>query len=99
MNNHVCTIGAVLKSELPDWGDKYKEYLAARVMNAFFIEPLYGDDVGLEIRQSNLKKAPGPDCIGGKLMNWCPDIISNNLTKIYNRAAQTVVYSHDMKLA
>ena len=99
INNHFCTIGEVLKSDLPDWGDRYKEYLPARVMNSFFIEPICNDDVGLEIRHLNPKKAPGPDCIGGKLIQLCPDIFSNNLTKIYNRAIQTGVYPHDMKLA
>ena len=99
MNNHFCTIGEVLKSELPDWGGRYKEYLPTRAMNSFFIEPICNDDVELEIRHLNPKKAPGPDCIGGKLIQLCPDIFSNNLTKIYNRAIQTGVYPHAMKLA
>ena len=99
MNNHFCTIGEVLKSELPDWGSRYKEYLPARVINSFFIEPICNDDVGLEIRHLNPKKAPGPGCIGGKLIQFCPDIFSNNLTKIYNVAIQTDVYPHAMKLA
>ena len=67
-------MGEVLKSELPDWGGRYKEYLPARVMNSFFIEPICNDDVGLEIRHLNPKKAPGPDCIGGKPIQLCPDI-------------------------
>ena len=37
-------------------------------------------------------------CIGGKLMQLWPDIFSDNLTKIYNRAIQTGVYPHAMKL-
>ena len=37
-------------------------------------------------------------CIGGKLMQLWPDIFSDNLTKIYNRAIQTGVYAHAMKL-
>ena len=82
MNNHFCTIGEVLTSELPDWGGRYKEFLPARVMNLFFIEPICNNDVGLEIRHLNPKKAPGPDCIGGKLIQLCPDIFSNILTKI-----------------
>ena len=68
-------------------------------MNSFFIEPICHDDVGLEIKHLNPKKAPGPDCIGGKLIQLCPDIFSSNLTKIYNRAIQTGVYPHGMKLA
>ena len=99
VNNHFCTIGEVLKSELPDWGGRYKEYLPARVMNSFLIEPICNDDVGLEIRHLNPKKTPGPDCIGGKLIQLCPDIFSNNLTKNYNRAIQTGVHPHAMKLA
>ena len=81
MNNYFCTTGEVLKSELPEWGGRCEEYLSARVMNSFFIEPIYNDDVGLEIRHLNPKKAPGPDCIGGKLIQLCPDIFANNLTK------------------
>ena len=99
MKNHFCTIREVLKSELPDWGGRYKEFLPARVMNSFFIESICNDDIGLEIRHLNLKKAPGPDCIGGKLIQLCPDIFSNDLTKNYNRAIQTGVYPHAMKLA
>ena len=99
MNNHFCTIGEVLKSEWPDWAGRYEEYLPARMMNSFFIEPICNDDVGLEIRHLNAKKAPGPDCIGGKLIQLCPDIFSNNLTKNYNRAISTGVYPHATKLA
>ena len=80
MNNHFCTIGGVLKSELPDWG-RYKEYLPTRVMNSFFIEPICNDDVGLEIRPLNPKIAPGPDCIDGKLIQLRSDICSNNSKK------------------
>ena len=67
-------------------------------MNAFFIEPICNDYVGLEIRHLDPKKAPGPDCIGGKLIQLCPAIFSNNLTKISNWAIQTGVYPHAMKL-
>ena len=69
-------------------------------MSSFFIEPMIcNDGVGFEIRHLNPKKAPSPDCIGGKLIPFCPDIFCNNLTKIYNLSIQTDVYPHDMKLA
>ena len=99
MNSHFCTTGEVFKSELPDWGGRYKEYLSARVINSFFIEPICKDDVGLQIRHLNPKKSPGPDCIGGKLIQLCPAIFSNNQTKLYNRAIQTGVYPYTVKLA
>ena len=44
-------------------------------------------------------KEQGPDCIGGKLIQLCPDIFSNDLTKNCNRAIQTGVYPHAMTLA
>ena len=99
MNNHFCTNGEVLKAELPAWAHRYQEYLPKRVMNSFFNEPICNNDGGLEIRRLNPKKAPVPDCIGGKLIQLCPDIISKNLTKIYNWAIRTGVYPHEMKLA
>ena len=99
MNNHFCTIGEVLKAELLAWAHRYQEYLPQRLMNSFFIESICNDDVGLEIRHLNPKKATGPDCIGGKLLQLCPDIFSNDFTKNCNRAIQTGVYPHDMKPA
>ena len=78
MNNHFSTFGEV-------WSLNYRQELPARVMNTFFIEPICNNDIGLEITHPNPKKAPGPDCIGGKLIQLCPDIFSNDLTKIYNR--------------
>ena len=78
MNYHFCTIGEVLKAELLAWGHIYQEYLPERVMNSFFNELIINDDVGLGIKHLNPKKAPGPDCIGGKLIQLCPDIFSNN---------------------
>ena len=75
------------------------EYLPTRDVNSFFIEPICNDDVGLEIIHLNPKKAPGPDSIGGKLIQLRPDIFSNNLTKNYNRAIQTGVNPRAMKLA
>ena len=51
------------------------------------------------MRLLNPKKATGPDYICGKLIQLCPDIFSNDLTKIYNRAIQTGIYPHDMKHA
>ena len=73
MNNHISTLGEVLKFELPGLGGRYKEYLLARVKNSFIIEPIYNDDVALEIRHPKPKKAPGPDYFSGKLIKLCPD--------------------------
>ena len=94
MNNNFCTIREVLKAELPTCGHRYQEYLPERVMNSFFIEPICNHDVGPEITHLNPKKAREPGCICRKLIHLCPDIFSNNLTKNYNRAIQTGVYSH-----
>ena len=84
-NNNFCTIGEVLKGELPAWYRRYEEYLPERVMDLFLIEPICNDNVGLEIRHLNPKKTSGPDCIGGKLIQLCPGIFSSNLTKLYDQ--------------
>ena len=60
MNNHFCTIGEVLKSKLPTWGDRCKEYLPTRVMYSFFTELIYSEDGGLAIRHLNPKNHQVP---------------------------------------
>ena len=61
-------------------------------MNSFLIELICNYDVGLEIKHLNPKKAPGPDCVGGKLIQLCLDIFSYNLTKIIGQFKQ--VFTH-----
>ncbi len=52
-----------------------------------------------EINKLNPRKSPGPDGIGAKLIQLCPDIFADNLSIIYNKSIQEGVYPVDMKIA
>ena len=97
-NNHFCIIGEVLKPELPDWGDRYKECLPTRMMNSFFIEPVCNDDVELEIDTRIQRKQ---QVLTALLVNYSCVLIffSNKLTKIYKQAIQSGAYPHAMEFA
>ena len=52
-----------------------------------------------EIKKLNPKKAPGPDHIGNKILQICPEIFSYNLTVIYNHYIELGEYPSALKLA
>ena len=48
---------------------------------------------------SQLKKAHGHDSIGAKVIKLCPEIFSDNLCRIFNRAIEKKIYPNDLKIA
>ena len=44
-------------------------------------------------------KAPGHDSIGTKVIQLCPEIFAENLSKIFNNAILRGVYPDAMKIA
>ena len=92
MNSHFCDIGTDLQSQLPDCGSQNKNYLPERVSTSFFLLPVCGQDVLDEIKRLNPKKSSGPDTIGGKVIQLCPDIFAYNLTKIFNNSIEIGEY-------
>ena len=46
-----------------------------------------------------LMKAPGHDSIGTKIIDLCPDIFAENLSKIFNNAVSQGLYTDFMKIS
>ena len=99
MNTHFCDIGIRLQSELPDYENRFLEYLPPRSSDSFYLAPTCKDDVLCEIKKMKPMKAPGHDSIGTKIIHLCPDIFAENLSKIFNNAILQGVYPDAMKIA
>ena len=55
-------------------------------------------DILNEIKCLNSRKALGHDSIGGKIIKLCPEIFSDNLCGIFNRAIEMRIYPSDLKI-
>ena len=99
MNTNFCDIGVRLQSELPDYGNRFLEYLPPRTSISFYLAPTCKEDVLCEIKKMKPMKAPGHDSIGTEIINLCPDIFAANLSKIFNNTVLQGVYPAAMKIA
>ena len=99
MNRHFCDIGVRLQSELPNYGNRFLEYLPTRISDSFYLAPTCKDDILLEIKEMKPMKAPGHDSIGTKVIHLCPEIFAENLSKIFNNAILRGVYQDTLKMA
>ena len=94
-----CNIGKQLQSGIPNYGDDYKRYLPQTIDKTFFLTPVHYDELIKEIKSLNPKKSIGPGNISAKIINLCPNIFAENLTKIFNRAIEKCEYPVQMKMA
>ena len=60
---------------------------------------MHHDELIKEIKSLNPKRSSGPDNISAKIINLCPNIFAENLTKIVNRAIEKCKYPVQMKMA
>ena len=99
MNMHFCDIGRKLQSQLENCTLNFKDFMAAKNENSFFLTPISKEDILLEIKNLKQNKTPGHDMIGTKIIKLCPEIFANILEKNYNRALEMGIYPDDIKIA
>ena len=78
--------GEKLQSDVSDWSKRYQKFMATKIINSFYLEPVCEDDSQLEIRWFHQKKSPDPDSIGSKMIQLCPEIFADNLRRIFSHA-------------
>ena len=71
---------------MPNCGKDYIRYLPDRINNTFFLTPTDKEELKKEIKKLNPRKSFGSDNIGARLIQLCPDMFADNLTKIFNNA-------------
>ena len=97
MNTHFCDIGVRLQSELPDYGNRFLEYLPPRTSGSFYLVRTCKDGLLCESKKIKPMKAPGHDSIGTRIIHFCPVIFAENLYNIFNNAILQGVYPDAMK--
>ena len=99
MNTYFCKIGSHLQQLMPNCGTEYSRYFPNRVNNASFFTPVNENELLKEIKRLNPRKLSGADNIGARLVQLCPTVFAENLTKIYNNAMAKGEYPAQLKMA
>ena len=99
MNTYFCKIGSHLQQLMPHCGTEYNRYFRNRVNNTFFLTPVNENELLKEIKRLNPRKSSGADNIGARLVQLCPTVFAENLTKIYNNAMANGEYPVQLKIA
>ena len=64
MNMHFCDVGRKLQSQLENCTLNFKDFMAAKIKNSFFLTPISKENILLEIKNLKQNKVPGHDMIG-----------------------------------
>ena len=77
-----------LQEGMPDCGRQFLNYLPGPIDSTFFLRPIDEEELIIEIKRLNPRKACGPYNIGAKVIQLCPRIFANNLTRIFNNSIE-----------
>ena len=99
LNEYFCNIGNELQAKFTNTDGQYLTYLPDETMQNFFLQPISASQVKCEILKLNSKKSPGDDNIGTTIIQLCPDVFSQNLSKLYNDSISKDEYPQQMKIA
>ena len=98
-NEYFCNVGRKLGDKIPNRNMDFAHYLPQPIENSFYLSPVCKQDVLKEIKRLNPRKSAGPDNIGNKILQLCPDIFSQNLTVIFNHYIDKGEYPQALKIA
>ena len=99
LNEYFGNIGNELQAKFSNTDDQYLTYLPDEIMQNFFLQPITASQVKCEILKLNSKKSSGDDNIGAKIIQLCPYVFPQNLSKIYNDSISKGEYPQQMKIA
>ena len=99
MNEYFCGVGKKLQTKMPDCGGEFLTYLPEQISETFFLSPVVQEELVIEIKKLNPRKSCGPDDIGAKIIQLCPTIFTDNLSKIYNHSIEICDYPSELKIA
>ena len=99
LNEYFCYIGNELQAKFSNTDDQFLTYLPDEMMQNFFLQPITASQVKCEILKLNSKKSPGDDIIWAKIIQLCPNVFSQNVSKIYNDSISKGEYPQQMEIA
>ena len=99
INTYSCKIGSHLQQLMPNLGTEYNRYLPNRVNNTLFLTPVNENELLKEIKMLNTRKYSSADNISARLVQVCPVVFAENLTKIYNNTMAKGEYPSQVEIA
>ena len=96
MNEYFCGVGKKLQTKMPDCGGEFLNYLPEQISETFFLSPVVQEELVIEIKRLNPRKSCGPDDIGAKIIQLCPTIFADNLSKIHNHSIEICDYPSEL---
>ena len=99
VNDYFCNVGRRLSEKITDRNNDFIDFLPPRIQNSFYLSPVCQQDVLNEIKKLHPRKAAGPDNIGNKILQLCPELFSYNLAIIYNHYIDIGEYPQALKIA
>ena len=98
MNTHFCEVGKKHQEEMPHCEGQFQSYVPEPINNTFFLNPIAEEELMEEINRLISLNACGSDNIGSKVIQLCPRIFSNNLTRIVNISMKNAYIPQNFKL-
>ena len=84
---------------MPECGGEFLNYLSEPISETFFLSPVVHEELVIEVKKLNPRKSCGPDDVGNKVIQLCPIIFADNLSKIYNHIIEICDYPSELKIA
>ena len=98
-NTYFCEVGKKLQAKVPDCGGEFLNYLLEPISETFFLSPVVHWGIGNWNKKINPRESCGPDDIGTKVIQLCPIIFADNLSKVYNHSIEICDYPSELKIA
>ena len=99
MNTYFCKIGSHLLQLMANCGAEYDRYIPNWVKIRYFWRRWMKMNCWKKIKRLNPRKSSGADNIGARLVQLCPTVFAENLSKIYNNAMAKGKYPTQPKIA
>ena len=101
MGQFFSTIGSIYAKKIPASNTKINDYLKVipRNVKNIFLKPTNGDEVKMLISKLPNKKSSGYDNIDNILLKSIKNVVSENLTSLFNLSMSNGVFPEQMKLA
>ena len=101
MGQFFSTIGSKYAKKIPASNTKINDYLKVipRNVKNIFLKPTNGDEVKMLISKLPNKKSSGYDNIDNILLKSIKNVVSENLTSLFNLSMSNGVFPEQMKLA
>ena len=98
-NNYFSTIGEKIQAKIKHSRKKYTDYLTNENPDMFFLSPADKEEIKFILSSLDINKSTGPCSIPIKVLNMLKNVISEQLTDLFNLSFTTGTFPTILKTA